>query len=152
MVSPRHRSVRSALGAFAAIAAAAIVTGCGASQSQLNPQGSNQFSSAVATRSTVEPQACRYQGGVRATPCRVQLSASNPGPVTVTLRTPHGSKGSIVEHDSCGGASGVATITGSGDTWQVTAGSTAGACKARFNYFNNSQKDGWVRITIQSSV
>lgn len=97
----------------------------------------------------MEPDHCKYSGGVRATPCRVQLSASKPT-VTVTLRTPKGSKGSVVEHDSCGGASGIASISGSGTSWQVAAGAMQGACKARFSYFNNAQKVGWVRIKIQN--
>ena len=70
----------------------------------------------------------------------------------MTLRTPRGSKGSIVEHDTCGGASGIASIAGSADSWQVTAGAMQGDCKARFNYFNNAQKVGWVEIKIQNQV
>jgi hypothetical protein len=136
-----------------AVAVAIAFAGCSGSQSALNPALATQAGQALGARSPVgAPDTCKYQGGVRATPCRVQLSASNPGPIAVTLRTPHGSKGSVVEHDNCGGASGIATITGSGDSWSVTAGSTAGACKARFNYFNNAQRVGWVRINIQNSI
>jgi hypothetical protein len=150
MATSQCLSVRPLLGA---LAAAAILAGCGGSAGQLNPQSLTGVTGATSSHSPgIEPDACRSNGGVRATPCRVQLSASNPGPVSVTLRTPHGAKGSVVEHDTCG-TSGIATVTqGSGGTWNVTAGSTAGSCKARFNYFNNAQKVGWARIEIQNTI
>jgi hypothetical protein len=148
VLTSRYLTARSLLPAIALLGSALVLGGCGSAQNGIN----SALPASNAASSTVQPDKCKYQGGVRATPCRVQLSASNPGPITVTLRTPHGSKGSVVEHDSCGGASGVATISGSGTTWYVTAGATSGACKARFNYFNNAQKVGWVRITIQNSI
>jgi len=137
----------------AIVVSAAFAAGCSGSPSVPAPQGAAQFQSRLAMRSSVvEPDACKTKGGVRADPCLVKLDASNPGPVTVTLKTPHGSKGSVVEHDNCGGASGIASISGSGQSWSVTAGSQAGACHAHFNYFNNNQRVGWVRITIKNSV
>jgi len=136
----------------ATVVAALALTACGGTQSALSPALSTQSSQTVGARLPIGDDTCRTQGGVRATPCRVQLTASNPGPIAVTLRTPHGSKGSVVEHDNCGGASGIATITGSGSSWSVNAGATIGSCKARFNYFNNAQKVGWARITIQNQV
>lgn len=147
MTSKGRATAPLCFGAAAALAFA--LAGCGGAQSQIPMQGSTQ--SALSRGGSIEPDACKSQGGVRAMPCRVQLTASNPS-ITVTLRTPQGSKGSIVEHDTCGGASGIASITGSGDTWQVTAGAVQGNCKARFNYFNNSQKAGWVQIKIQNQV
>jgi hypothetical protein len=153
MATSQRISVRPLLGALAAVASTAILAGCGGSAAQVNPQSLTGVNAAPSSHSSgVQPDACRSNGGVRATPCRVELTASNPGPVSVTLRTPHGAKGSVVEHDNCG-TSGVATVAqGSGNTWIVTAGSTAGSCKARFNYFNNAQKVGWARIEIQNTI
>ena len=96
-------------GALVSLAfAAAMLAGCSSgSQNQL-PLGS---SATVQSPMTMGADSCLSKGGVRVTPCKVVLTASQPGPDTVTLRTPHGSKGSVVEHDTCGGASGKATIT-----------------------------------------
>jgi hypothetical protein len=131
------------------VSAAAILAGCGSgSQNQL-PLGS----SAAAQSRIVSPDACLSKGGVRVTPCKIVLTASQPGPDTVTLKTPKGSKGSIVEHDTCGGASGKATITQqSTDTWEVTAGAEAGDCHAKFNYFNNDKRVGWAELEIENMI
>jgi hypothetical protein len=138
------------IGALVSLAfAAAILAGCSSgSQNQL-PLGS----SAVAQSVMVGASACLSKGGVRVTPCKVVLTASQPGPDTVTLKTPHGSKGSVVEHDTCGGASGKATITQeSTDTWEVTAGAEAGDCHAKFNYFNNDKRVGWAELHIENMI
>lgn len=60
---------------------------------------------------------CTFKGGVRVNPCKVVLTASQPGPDTVTQQTT--------------------------DTWVVTAGALAGDCHAKFNYFNNGLRVGW---------
>jgi len=110
-------------------------------------------SAAMLHNSAIEPDACLNNGGVRVAPCRILFNAGNPGPDTVYVRTPHGSKGSVLESDTCGGASGIATITqGSGNSWIVTAGPTTGRCKARFNYFNNNQKAGWATLRINNTL
>jgi hypothetical protein len=154
MLTSRCVFVRPLLGTLSIIAAAGMLAACGGSQSQLNPQGPAQMNSAVATHAlAVEPDACLTNGGVRVAPCRIRFSAANPGPDTVYVRSPHGAKGMLREADHCGGASGIATITqGSGDAWIVTAGPTTGRCKARFNYFNNSQKVGWATLRINNTL
>lgn len=151
MVLSQCFSVRSLAGIVTAAGAAALLAGCGGSQSGFAPQALTQSNPAgVKAAAAIEPDAnCRSHGGVHATPCRVVVTASNPD-VTVTLRTPKGSKGSVVEHDTCGGASGIASISGSGDSWQVSAGAMQGTCRAHFNYFNNAKKVGWVKIKIQN--
>jgi hypothetical protein len=130
--------------------AAAILAGCSGSQNQL-PLGS---SAAVQSPMIgMDAGSCPSKGGVKVTPCKVVLTASQPGPDTVTLQTPHGSKSSVVEHDTCGGASGIATVTEqSTDTWIVTAGATAGDCKAKFNYFNNGKRVGWAELKIENMI
>lgn len=149
MVSSQWFSVRPLTGIVTLAVAAALLAGCGSAQSGFAPQSVTQSSSAVTHASVIEPDSCKNSGGVRATPCRVQLTASNPV-IDVSVKTPNGAKGTVVEHDSCGGASGIASITGSDNSWVVTAGAVKGHCKARFNYFNNNQKVGWARIKIQN--
>jgi len=151
MTTSRSVRPRSFFGASALLGAIAILAGCAGNQSPMSPTAPQSAQSMQS--STMGFDACRQQGGVRVTPCKVVFTASNPGPDTVTLRTPHGAKGSVVEHDNCGGVSGVATVTqGTGDTWTVTAGSTAGTCHARFNYFNNGQKVGFAVLTIVNQI
>lgn len=151
MLSSQGLSMRPCAGILIVTAAAVLFAGCGGPQSSFAPpsQAMTQNSAAVAQPDIIDPDQCLSHGDVHATPCRVQLTASKPV-VDVSLRTPGGSKGSIVEHDTCGGATGIASISGSENDWQVTAGATKGACKARFNYFNNNKKVGWVRIKIQN--
>lgn len=80
---------------------------------------------------------CVAHGGMRVNPCNVDLNASNPGPVTVTVRNPRTKKGTVAESDTCGGPSGIATVAlSSGDDWTVTAGATAGTCTATFTFSN----------------
>lgn len=137
---------RTALGAASSIAVAAVLAACGGSQTALTPAGA----SAMAQVKTAA-QTCITKGGVTATPCSIELNPSNPGPVSVSVSTPQGSKGVIKEHDLCGEL-GIATISGSGDSWTVTAGANAGKCRATIAYFNNKQKVGYARIVINNSI
>lgn len=127
-----------------------VMTGCAGSQINPAPAGvtsQSNFSGGVAPLTS-----CRNQGGVRVTGCRVVFTASNPNAQTVTVTTPNGEKGKIVEHDSCAVA-GIATITpAASGQWTVTPGSTTGNCHARFNYFNNGQKVGWAVLRVQNMI
>jgi hypothetical protein len=145
-------SLRFIGSATAVTGALALLAGCGGSQPQMTPQGFTQGNGSAASHSLVPAVTCPpTKGGVSVTPCRVQLNASNPGPIALTVSTPSGSKGTIKEHDLCG-ALGIATISGSGDSWSVTAGSTAGRCRVSFAYFNNGMKVGWARAVITNSI
>ena len=146
MFSREWPARRTAVGAASSIALAAVLAACGGPQTALTPPGT-PGTAQVKTAA----QTCITKGGVTATPCSIQLDASNPGPVSVSVATPHGSKGVIKEHDLCGDL-GIATISGSGDSWTVTAGSSAGKCRATFAYFNNGQKVGYARIVITNSI
>jgi|SRR5579862_3389207 len=87
---------------------------------------------------------------ISVTPHVIYFTASNPGPVTVTVHTQQ--QGTVSEIDDCGGASGVATVTqdtGSGNTWTVTAGAQQGSCKALYLLKNSSgQKIGHAVLHI----
>ena len=79
---------------------------------------------------------------ITVTPHVIYFTASNPGPVTVTVKTQQA--GTVSEIDDCGGASGIAMLmegTGSAsDQWTVTAGSQTGSCKALFILTDSSGK------------
>jgi hypothetical protein len=153
MAKTRWLSMRHVLGAITATGAAAALAACSGSQTSLSSTPATQTGAGVASHQPIQPDACRNNGGVRVTPCKIVFTASTPGPVTVDVQTPSGTKDTIVEHDNCGGASGIATITqGSGDQWIVTAGATSGRCKARFNYFNNNQLVGWAVLRINNTL
>jgi hypothetical protein len=137
-----------------AAVAAAVLAGCSGSQA-VNPAAAVGGSSSV--HSIVNPDVkghCPAHGGVRVTPCSVDFTASSTGPDTVTVRTPKNKKGTLGEVDTCGGASGIATVTqGSGDEWTVTAGATAGSCTATFSFNNKKGKTvGWAALDITNSI
>lgn len=148
----RRCVLRFICGATVLTGALALLAGCGGSQPQMTPLGFTQTNSVAAGHSSMDPDSrpCPPQkGAVRVTPCRVHLTASKPGPVTPSLKTPHGSKGTVREHDVCE-AQGIATITGSGDTWTVTAGPNHGKCLANFAYSNNGHKVQYGRAFIRN--
>ncbi len=152
MQTSRSVAKRSVLGALAIFAATAVLAGCSGSQNQMSP-AAPQTSAQSMQNSIMEPDACRHEGGVRVTPCVVTFTVSNPGPDTVTLKTPNSKNGSVVERDNCGGATGKATVTqGTGDTWVVTAGATAGTCGAHFIYFNKGKRAGAAVLTIHNEI
>jgi hypothetical protein len=143
-------------GIFAVAAAAALLGGCAGSQ--VSPQAPAQASSALHLPATI-PQVkdhCPAHGGVRATPCTVDLTVSSPGPDTIVVRTPKTKKGTLVEWDDCGYPSyGIATVgQGSGNTWIVTAGALTGSCTAEFDFLNykHGKKIGWAQLSITNSV
>ena len=141
---------------MSAIAAAAIIAGC--SGSQVNPSA-GQPGSAMQVHSPVALPAvknhCDAHGGVRVTPCTVTFDASNYGPDTVVVRVPKTKKGTLVESDDCGGASGIATVTqGSGHDWTISPGLTAGTCTAEFDYMNfkHNKKIGYATLSITNNL
>jgi len=148
-------SIRTLVGAMSAIAAVAIIAGC--SGSQVNPSA-GQPGTAMQAHSPVGLPAvknhCDAHGGVRVTPCTVTFDASSAGPDTVVVRTPKAKKGTLAEQDTCGGSSGIATVTqGSGNDWIVTAGPTAGTCTAEFDFTNHHGKQvGYATLSITNNL
>ncbi len=148
---------------FAAAVAVSLLAGCGGSQA-LGPAPAGGTSSLVSHSPIVNPDAkggggkghggCTVKGGVRVDPCTVDFTASSYGPDTVVVRTPENKKGVLSEGDTCGGASGIATVTqGSGDDWTVTAGATQGTCAATFTYANKRGKTiGYAVLNITNSI
>jgi hypothetical protein len=150
-------SFRSLSFALAASVTGAFLAACGGGGQPVSPAPVQASSSLVSHSPMLNPDVkggCTAHGGVRVTPCTVDLTSSNPGPDTVTVRTPKGKKGTLAEQDSCGGASGVATVTqGTSDQWIVTAGSTAGSCVAQFTFTNKHNKAiGYADLSITNSI
>lgn len=146
---------RSLSASFAATVAVALLAGCGGSQA-INPAAGGASSmSSIHSGNPAVKGGCTAHGGVRVTPCTVDLTASNPGPDTVTVRVPQNKKGTLSEQDNCGGASGIATVapgTAAG-SYTVTAGATTGSCTATFSYTNKHGKVvGYADLSITNSI
>lgn len=147
-----HFSTRYLFGALAAAIAAALVAGCsGGSQGSVTPMTGGQ--------SLIAPQVkdhCPAHGGVRATPCTIDFTASSPGPVTVTIRTPKNKKGTLSESDNCGGASGIASVTANpsnADQYIVSAGAMTGYCTATVDFTSKRGKVlGYANVDITNSI
>jgi len=162
MVKPYFSSRTLSVG-FAAAVAAALLAGCGGSQA-LGPAPAGGTSSLVSHSPIVMPDAkggggkghggCERHGGVSVTPCTVDFTASSTGPYTVVVKSPESKKGMLSELDTCGGASGIATVVqGSGDDWTVTAGLATGSCAATFSYKNKQGKTtGYAVLNITNSI
>jgi hypothetical protein len=141
---------------FAAAVAVSLLAGCGGSQA-LGPAPAGGTSSLVSHSPIVMPDkkgGCERHGGVSVTPCTVDFTASSTGPDTVVVKSPENKKGVLSEADTCGGASGIATVTqGSGDDWTVTAGATQGSCAATFTFANKHGKTiGSAVLNITNSI
>ncbi len=139
---------------LAAGAAAALLAGCGGSQ--LSPQGPASGAAQAAHSPIAMPMVknhCPAHGGVRVGPCRINLTASSPGPDNVFVRTPKSKKATTTELDTCSNP-GIATVTqGSGHTWIVTAGTVTGSCTAEFDYLSkHGKKLGWAVLSITNSI
>ena len=138
------------LAALAAVGTAvALLAGCGGSQSAMTPQASVPVSPMVKGH-------CSAHGGVRVSPCTVDLTVSSPGPDTVTVRTPNNKKGTLSEQDNCA-SSGIATVTqnpSNSDQWIVTAGATTGSCTATFSYTSAKKHKviGSATLSITNSI
>jgi hypothetical protein len=137
--------------------AAGLLAGCSGGAQGVNPAGNSATASLIAHSSPVVADVkggCTAHGGVRVTPCSVDFTVSNTGPSTVTVRTPKNKKGLLTEQDSCGGASGIATVVqGTGDNWVVTAGAETGSCTATFTYANKHGKTiGSAQLNITNSI
>lgn len=143
---------------FGVVAAGALLAGCGGAQSPGSPLASAaQYAPSVASRVQLPDVKghCTAHGGVRVDPCSVDFASPSPAPDTVTVRVPKDKKGKLTESDTCGGASGMATIAaGTGNQWTVTAGSTSGSCTATFDYTNARGKRvlGSATLSVTNSL
>ncbi|HEX3370570.1 MAG TPA: hypothetical protein VHS56_13405 [Candidatus Cybelea sp.] len=143
---------------IAALAAGAFLAGCGGSQGQMSPAIAPATSAGAKVglpdaQSGIGPDFCRHSGIVRVSPCKVAFTPSNSGPVELTVSLELRARGTVVDHNDCGGATGVAkVIRRSNFKWRVVAGASAGTCVARLRFFHNGDKDGWAEVDIKNTL
>lgn len=119
--------------ASALVGASLLIAGCNSAQSpSMGGLPANSTTGAAQHIQNSTDGGCQ-DGNMRVSPCPITLSASNPGPVAVTVGRQGNHKAKITETDDCA-SSGVATVTRLGNRhYSVAAGSTAGSCTAQFN-------------------
>lgn len=143
---------------IAALAAIAAIAGCAGSHGQFSPvspvtSGSNFLQNGNQELFGGEPDLCRHVGIIRLSPCHVHFTSSESKPVLVAVTIQGHLNGTVVQHNDCGGLSGVAKISRRTNfRWKVAAGSSTGSCLARFIFYHNGSKEGWAELKIQNSV
>jgi hypothetical protein len=124
---------------LAACAGAGSPPTAGGLSSGMSPMG-NFFS----------PDKCKKDHGVGVSPCKVTLTTSNPTQ-TVTVSSPSGS--TIKLKDKHCSKKDIATVEGTGSTWDATAGTTMGMCLAVFTAKSaKGKKIGTATLTITNKA
>ena len=126
--------------------AVAMLAGCGGTGVPTTvPNGA---ATSAVTR-LASPDNCRHTGDVSASPCYVKLTVGQPT-ATISVSGPSGS--TISANSASCTDRGKATIEGSGSTWQVSAGASAGRCIVRFVATSGGQKIGIVDVRIFNTI
>jgi hypothetical protein len=141
---------QSLLRPLTAIAVAGLLGGCAAAgsappTSSSMPLGVSRIQSLA---SPIEPAKCKKDHGVSVTPCSVSLSASEPT-ATVTTKGPTG--GVFSFNDKTCSAEGIATVSGSGNSYLVTWGDESGSCKVTFTDKVGGKKVGTAKLSVTNS-
>ncbi len=135
--------------------AAGLLAGCAGSH-QVVPATNSAATTQVSQPSAqtpVSPDGCRYIGIIRLTPCKIDFTTSSPGPKKVTVTIEHHVNGTVVQHNDCGGLTGIAKITRVTNTlYRVRAGAMTGTCEARFVFFHNGSREGEAFLKVNNSV
>ncbi len=137
------------LGSFGALAIAGLLAGCAGSTS---PQASNALpSTTLQTQSGIHSDGkCGHNHGVSVRPCKVTLTTSNPT-ATVTAKGPSG--GTFTVRDARCTTRGIASVSGGGSTYLVTAGLNSGSCEAKFiDKDTKGHKIGIAQLSISNHV
>jgi hypothetical protein len=127
------KTAKSSLRSLAALAVAGILAGCagGASAPPSSSSALPFMASHVQPAGTsidVIPDKCR-DNGVKVKPCSIHLSGSNPIE-SVTTKGPAG--GTFTYNDKTCVADGIATISGSGNSYRAVWGNKSGSCATVF--------------------
>lgn len=136
----------SAIRLSAIAGALAVLAGCGGAGA---PTAVPNGAASSAVTQSASPDNCRHTGDVSASPCYVKLTVGQPT-ATVSVSGPSGSTISA-KSASCTDR-GKATIAGSGSTWQVTAGASAGRCIVRFVATSGGHNVGIVDVRIFNTI
>jgi hypothetical protein len=136
----------SAIRLSAITGAVAVLAGCGgAGAPTAVPNGA---ATSPLTR-FASPDNCRHTGDMSASPCYVKLTTGQPSQ-TVTVTGP--SSSTIMAKSASCTDRGIATVEGSGSTWQVSAGATARRCIVRFVAESAGGEIGTVDVRIYNSI
>jgi hypothetical protein len=147
-------SAKSSVRSLAALAVAGILAGCagGASTPQTSsnalPFAPSQMR--VAGGAPIDPLACKIDHGVSLKPCSIHLSDSN-FEQTVTAKGPKGGK--FTYNDKTCTQEGIASISGSGKTYQAYWGTESGSCTAVFTDKTKAGKTiGTAKLSITNKA
>jgi hypothetical protein len=124
-------SIKSSVRPLAALAVAGMLAGCaGGASAPQTPSNALPFTTSQ-MRVAAAPIgfACKIDHGVSVKPCSINLSSSNPEQ-TVTTKGP--SRGTFTYNDKTCAQNGIATISGSGNTYIAVWGNKSGSCIAVF--------------------
>ena len=147
------KSTKWSLRSLAAVAVAGMLAGCagGASMPAASTNAlSSMASGAPSSSASIQPAKCKSDHGVSVNPCSISLSLSNPDE-NVTTKGPKG--GTFSFNDKTCSKDGIATITGSGNTFNADWGSKSGSCTAVFTDKNSKgAKIGTAKLSITNKA
>ncbi len=147
------KSAKWSVRSLAAVAVAGMLAGCAGGASM--PAASTNALSSMASRApsssaSIQPAKCKSDHGVSVSPCSINLSLSNPDE-NVTTKGPKG--GTFSFNDKACVKDGIATITGSGNTFNADWGSKSGSCTAVFTDKNSKGgKIGTAKLSITNKA
>jgi hypothetical protein len=146
------KSAQWSLRSLAAVAVAGMLAGCAGGASM--PASTNALSS-MASRApwssdSIQPAKCKSDHGVSVSPCSIHLSLSNPDE-NVTTKGPKG--GTFSYNDTVCVKNDIATISGSGNSYNADWGSKSGSCTATFTDKNSQgKKIGTAKLKITNNA
>jgi len=147
------KSAQWSLRSLAAVAVAGMLAGCASGASL--PAASTNALSAMAARApsssaSIQPAKCKSDHGVSVNPCSISLSLSNPDE-NVTTKGPKG--GTFSYNDTVCVKNDIATISGSGNSYNADWGSKSGSCTAIFTDKNSQgKKIGTAKLKITNKA
>ncbi|MGA8385259.1 MAG: hypothetical protein WB687_08205 [Candidatus Cybelea sp.] len=147
------KSDQWSLRSLAAVAVAGMLAGCAGGASM--PAASTNALSSMASRApsasaSIQPAKCKSDHGVSVSPCSINLSLSNPDE-NVTTKGPKG--GTFSYNDAACVKNDIATISGSGNSYNADWGSKSGSCTAIFTDKNSQgKKIGTAKLKITNKA
>jgi hypothetical protein len=135
------KSAKWSLRSLAAVAVASMLAGCA---------GGASMPAASTNALSIQPAKCKSNHGVSVNPCSINLSLSNPDE-NVKTKGPKG--GTFSFNDTACVKGDIATISGSGDSYNAEWGSKSGSCTAVFTDKNSKgKKIGTAKLKITNKA
>jgi hypothetical protein len=146
------KSAKWSFRSLAAIAVAGMLAGCagGASMPAASTNALSSMASRASSSASIQPAKCKSDHGVSVSPCSINLSLSNPDE-NVTTKGPAG--GTFSFNDATCVKDEIATISGSGNSYNADWGSKSGSCTAVFTDKNSKgKKIGTAKLKITNKA